>query len=68
VDVATDSLIVEITGTPDKIDAMIELLEEFGILELGRTGLLAMRRGPIRPRSPQNPPLKTNGYHTSSKS
>ena len=46
VDVAPDSLIVEITGTEDKIEGMIELLRPIGIQELVRTGKVAIARGP----------------------
>lgn len=45
VDVAFDSLIVEITGTEDKIEGMIELLRPIGIVEMVRTGQVAMTRG-----------------------
>jgi len=45
VDVAADSLIVEITGTEDKIESMIELLRPIGIVEVVRTGKIAMTRG-----------------------
>jgi|YelNatPaOPRAMG01_1025707.scaffolds.fasta_scaffold41524_3 acetolactate synthase-1/3 small subunit len=45
VDVAPNSLIVEITGTPDKMDAFINLIRRFGILELSRTGITALSRG-----------------------
>lgn len=44
VDVAADSLMVEATGTEDKIDSMINLLRGFGIKELARTGIVAMVR------------------------
>lgn len=46
VDVAPDSLMVEITGTPDKIDAFLNLMNPFGILEIARTGITALSRGP----------------------
>ncbi len=46
VDVAPDSLMVEITGTPDKIDAFLNLMTPFGILEIARTGITALSRGP----------------------
>lgn len=46
VDIAPDSLMVEITGTPDKIDAFLNLMNAFGILELARTGITALARGP----------------------
>jgi acetolactate synthase-1/3 small subunit len=45
VDVSPDSLIVEITGTPDKIDAFLNLMRTFGIIELARTGITALSRG-----------------------
>jgi acetolactate synthase I/III small subunit len=46
VDVSIDSLIVEITGDEDKIEALEALLRPFGILEMVRTGIIAMARGP----------------------
>ncbi len=46
VDVANDSLILEITGTEDKIDSCVEVLRPFGIIEMVRTGEVAMVRGP----------------------
>ncbi|MCU0692473.1 MAG: acetolactate synthase small subunit [Polyangiaceae bacterium] len=45
VDVAPDSLIVEITGTQDKIDGLVAMMRPFGILELVQTGTIAMTRG-----------------------
>lgn len=50
VDVATESIIVEITGDLDKVDSMADLLKPFGILEMARTGTLAMARGAVTPR------------------
>ena len=38
-------MVLEITGTPDKIDAMIALLRKFGIEELIRTGKVIVARG-----------------------
>ena len=45
VDVATDSLIVEVTGDEDKLSSLLRLLSNFGIKEIARTGRLAMTRG-----------------------
>jgi acetolactate synthase-1/3 small subunit len=45
VDVSSDSLIVEITGGEDKIEALETLLKPFGIKEMVRTGIIAMARG-----------------------
>jgi acetolactate synthase-1/3 small subunit len=45
VDVAPDSVIVEITGTEEKIEGLVELLRPIGITELVRSGQVAMLRG-----------------------
>ena len=45
VDVANESLVVEITGTEDKIEGLIEVLRPLGIIEMVRTGIVAMTRG-----------------------
>ena len=45
VDVATDSAIVEISGKERKVQAFIERMRPFGIIELARTGRIAMVRG-----------------------
>ncbi len=45
VDVAADSLIIEITGDEDKVDSLLKLLHGFGIREITRTGRIAMMRG-----------------------
>jgi acetolactate synthase-1/3 small subunit len=45
VDVAQDSLMIEVTGTDDKVDSLIQLVRRFGIKELVRTGRVAMVRG-----------------------
>ena len=45
VDVASDSVIVEVTGDEEKIDSLFNLLRGFGIKEMTRTGRIAMTRG-----------------------
>jgi acetolactate synthase-1/3 small subunit len=45
VDVAADSVIVEISGTEKKLEAFVEMIRPHGILELVRTGRIAMVRG-----------------------
>lgn len=45
VDVSTDSVIIEVTGDEDKINGLIEVLRPRGIIEMVRTGLVAMVRG-----------------------
>lgn len=45
VDVANDSLIIEITGVDEKIDSFVDVLKPFGIIEMVRTGIVAMARG-----------------------
>lgn len=45
VDIGTNSILVQVVGETQKIDAMIELLKPYGIKELSRTGVTAMIRG-----------------------
>ncbi len=46
VDVGSKSLIIQLTGTEKKIEAFIEVCRPYGILQLSRTGLIAMPRAP----------------------
>ena len=55
VDVTNESVVVEITGTEDKIESMIEVLRPFGIIEMVRTGVVSMTRGATAPSA--NPPM-----------
>jgi acetolactate synthase I/III small subunit len=45
VDLSTETITIEAVGSPDKLDAMLTLLEPFGIRELVQSGLVAMGRG-----------------------
>lgn len=45
VDVSPESLVIETTGTEDKIDSLLEVLRPYGIIEMVRTGRVAMARG-----------------------
>jgi len=45
VDTSSHALIVEVTGDEDKISSMVEMLRPLGILEMVRTGIVAMTRG-----------------------
>ena len=69
IDVAPDCVIVQVTASEDKVDSLVELLRPHGIIELVRTGHVAMMRG-------RNPGVRhtpgagqngngtyTNGYH-----
>jgi acetolactate synthase-1/3 small subunit len=44
-DIGKETITVEITGTPDKIDAFKNLVDHYGIAQLARTGVLALQRG-----------------------
>jgi acetolactate synthase-1/3 small subunit len=46
VDTTTESFIFEMTGAPDKIDSFVALMRDLGLVEVGRTGIVAMARGP----------------------
>jgi acetolactate synthase-1/3 small subunit len=46
VDVSTESLVIEATGAPDKLRALLDILEPFGVREIVRAGTLALGRGP----------------------
>jgi len=58
VDVASDSVIIEVTGDDDKINSLFNLLRGFGIKELARTGRIAMTRGEPGPLSIEERPAR----------
>ena len=45
VDVTNDSMVIELTGHQDKLDAFMDLLQGYEILELARTGITGLTRG-----------------------
>ena len=67
VDVATDSLIIEVTGDEDKIDSLYELLKPFGIKEMMRTGRVAMTRGGPNTQTSDSARGRGNGAKTTRK-
>ena len=46
VDVAPESVTLEATGTPDKLDALLRMLDGYGIREIVQSGMVALGRGP----------------------
>jgi acetolactate synthase I/III small subunit len=46
VDASTDSFVFELTGKPDKVDQFISLMVPLGLVEVARTGVAAIARGP----------------------
>jgi acetolactate synthase I/III small subunit len=55
VDVSPESLVIETTGTEDKIDSLLEVLRPYGVIEMVRTGRVAMARGNTRTARPSEP-------------
>ena len=45
IDAKTDSFVFEVTGTSDKVQTFISLMESLGLVDVGRTGIVAMTRG-----------------------
>ena len=58
VDVAPESLVIEVTGDEDKVDSLQNLLKSFGVMEVMRTGTVAIPRGM---GSDQQDDVTTNG-------
>ncbi|MCR5758668.1 MAG: acetolactate synthase small subunit [Selenomonas sp.] len=47
VDVSKENVVIELTGQQSKIDGIIEVLSEYEIIEIARTGAIALSRGPV---------------------
>ena len=47
IDYSADGMCIEVTGSPSKIDAFVKLMQPFGILEMCRTGIVALDRGTV---------------------
>ena len=47
IDYSPESMCIEVTGSPSKIDAFVKLMQPFGILEMCRTGIVALDRGTV---------------------
>ena len=48
IDLSVGSMVMELTGEPDKIDGFLQVLSQYNILEMCRTGVTAMERGNVR--------------------
>jgi acetolactate synthase-1/3 small subunit len=65
VDVGDKTYVVEVTGTTDKVGAFVDLLKPFGIVELVRTGMVAMYRGArvLSPELQERPAVAVDTAH-----
>jgi acetolactate synthase-1/3 small subunit len=61
VDVTGSTLTIEATGKPDKLEALVGLLDDFGVVELSRTGRIALSRGDRGIRERVLKPVKAAG-------
>jgi len=64
VDVASNSLTIEITGDEDKVNSLLNLLRSFGIREVARTGRIAMVRGSVGQLPAEEKTSKSNKKQT----
>ncbi|CAG8623475.1 8901_t:CDS:10 [Acaulospora morrowiae] len=58
VDVARDSVVIELTAKPSKLDAFVKLVKPFGILEATRSGMMALPRTPLFDRDDKPPEVE----------
>jgi len=61
-DVGINTMIVEMTGTPSKVESFIEVIRPFGIKEMMRTGRIAMVRGAHTHQAPADASENSNGH------
>jgi len=55
VDITNNSITIEITGPPDKIDATVNVLMPYGVIEMARSGIVALTRGEqVKPKNKIN--------------
>jgi acetolactate synthase-1/3 small subunit len=57
IDTTLESFIFELTGASDKIDAFVELMRPIGLVEISRTGVLSIHRGPETDQGVAEPPV-----------
>ncbi len=62
VDVGVNTMIVEMTGTPAKVENFIEVIRPFGMKEMMRTGRMAMVRGAHTHQAPADAAESSNGH------
>jgi acetolactate synthase-1/3 small subunit len=62
VDICTDSMIIEVTGPEAKINSLVDMLKPYGIIEMVRTGLVAMVRGSGRRSDVPSDLGRADGY------
>jgi acetolactate synthase-1/3 small subunit len=55
VDITNNSITIEITGPPEKIDATVNVLMPYGVVEMARSGIVALTRGEqVKPKNKLN--------------
>ena len=51
IDLSPGSMVFELTGEPEKIDAFLKMMEGYKVLEMCRTGITALERGGLHPHT-----------------